>query len=846
MGIPNLWPELSSSATTTTLPIYCLTSFTTNTNSSRGLRLGIDASLWLFHAQQSSGGSNPYLRLLFYRLAKLLTLPVLPLFVFDGSERPTWKRGKEVKGKQHAIEHPFTQLIEAFGFQWCRARGEAEAELAWLNTEGVVDAVLTDDSDALLFGAQTVVRNWGRNLSGTKAFNRSTSGGSDVFQDEESSSTTVGGGGGLQLTGSDRDHLITLYKASDMLSHPDLGLDQNGLILIALMSGGDYDTTGLLKCGVKIAIALARGGFGTSLISAFKSSYPTLTSAAQTCSRFASFLSTWLEEVREELRTNNLGFLPSRRPKLASTIKDSFLATPESRRVLAFYVYPLTSNKGSSVKMEGKGGEPDLQRLASLAQLYFQWSKEAILGKFRRVLGPGVVVRRLRQQVVEVVDGAGSEGPWGALVDSPSSKGVRRYRLGLAAPNDAGEEGGKEGKEEPMHESPNATRITDFFSRTAITSKIPTTSARVSMEGAQTPTLDIKAIRFQRRHAALAPFLDYRCLVSAEEFALAAEKGIDASFDAGLKVGRTQQDGESETEVEDVEDGPSRGAKVDDGKEPLLMWIPEPLLQLSVSGGDKLQSFIKDLERKNAAKSAKKPSSGAGAGGGGKKGQMSLMSFVKPGAKPSLSSTTTRSFAYGGTTKPQPPREEPMTPRASRQLRIPSGLMRRTEFVPLPASTRSLGLGRRRGLEKITSMPENPALEEGEGDSSIEFLGALVSSSSRKNGRQVHSRPSTPPTNDSSEEGSSSNKSPRKSKTPAKTVSSDSGRGERRDTPSQRALAEPSTDEEEGMDDGKGEIIPPSPTCLFGATLASAIRQNAKPRKPRISAITISDDSDNE
>ncbi|CCF52440.1 hypothetical protein NDA11_006921 [Ustilago hordei] len=844
MGIPNLWPELSSSATTTTLPIYCLTSFTTNTNTSRGLRLGIDASLWLFHAQQSSGGSNPYLRLLFYRLAKLLTLPVLPLFVFDGSERPTWKRGKQVKGKQHAIEHPFTQLIEAFGFQWCRARGEAEAELAWLNTEGVVDAVLTDDSDALLFGAQTVVRNWGRNLSGTKAFNRTTSGGSDVFQDEESSSTTVGGGGGLQLTGSDRDLRITLYKASDMLSHPDLGLDQNGLILIALMSGGDYDTTGLLQCGVKIAIALARGGFGTSLISAFKSSYPTLTSAAQTCFRFASFLSTWLEEVREELRTNNLGFLPSRRPKLASTIKDSFLATPESRRVLAFYVYPLTSNKGSSVKMEGKGGEPDLQRLASLVQLYFQWSKEAILGKFRRVLGPGVVVRRLRQQVVEVVDGGGSEGPWGALVDSPSSKGVRRYRLGLAAPNDAGEEGGKEGKEKPMHESPNATRITDFFSRTAITSQLPTTLPRVSMEGAQTPTLDIKAIRLQRRHAALAPFLDYRCLVSVEEFALAAEKGIDASFDAELKVGRTQQDGESETEVEDVEDGPSRGGKVDDGKEPLLMWIPEPLLQLSVSGGDKLQSFIKDLERKNAAKSAKKPSSGAG--GGGKKGQMSLMSFVKPGAKPSLSSMTTRSFAHGGTTKSQPPREEPMTPRTSRQLRIPSGLMRRTESVPLLASTRSLGLGRRRGVEKITSMPANPALEEGEGDSSIEFLGELVSSSSRRNERQVHSRPSTPPTDDSSEEGSSSNKSPRKSKTPAKTVSSDSGRGERRDTPSQRALAEPSTDEEEGMDNDKGEIIPPRPTRLFGATLASAIRQNAKPRKPRISAITISEDSDNE
>ncbi len=89
------------------------------------------------------------LRLLFYRLAKLLTLPVLPLFVFDGSSRPTWKRGKQVKGRQHAIEQPFTQLIEAFGYQWHRAPGEAEAELAYLNQAGFVDAVLTDDAGCI-------------------------------------------------------------------------------------------------------------------------------------------------------------------------------------------------------------------------------------------------------------------------------------------------------------------------------------------------------------------------------------------------------------------------------------------------------------------------------------------------------------------------------------------------------------------------------------------------------------------------------------------------------------------------------------------------------------------------
>ena len=39
-----------------------------------------------------------------------------------------------------------------------QAEGEAEAELAYLNRIGVLDAVMTDDVDAFLFGATTVLR----------------------------------------------------------------------------------------------------------------------------------------------------------------------------------------------------------------------------------------------------------------------------------------------------------------------------------------------------------------------------------------------------------------------------------------------------------------------------------------------------------------------------------------------------------------------------------------------------------------------------------------------------------------------------------------------------------------
>ena len=40
------------------------------------------------------------------------------------------------------------------------APGEAEAYCAWLDTAGLVDAVVSDDSDCFCYGAKTVLRNF--------------------------------------------------------------------------------------------------------------------------------------------------------------------------------------------------------------------------------------------------------------------------------------------------------------------------------------------------------------------------------------------------------------------------------------------------------------------------------------------------------------------------------------------------------------------------------------------------------------------------------------------------------------------------------------------------------------
>jgi Holliday junction resolvase YEN1 len=98
--------------------------------------------------------------------------------VFDGNQRPQIKRGHRVSTNDHWMVKPTQRLLNAFNVQWItvhffliifyshfslrsiywQAAGEAEAQLAQMNGAGVIDAVMTDDSDAFVFGAHTVLR----------------------------------------------------------------------------------------------------------------------------------------------------------------------------------------------------------------------------------------------------------------------------------------------------------------------------------------------------------------------------------------------------------------------------------------------------------------------------------------------------------------------------------------------------------------------------------------------------------------------------------------------------------------------------------------------------------------
>ncbi|KAG2031514.1 PIN domain-like protein [Suillus americanus] len=156
MGITELWKLVSPSTEGQTLTEFALEGLKGHVQDESSLSMmtvGVDASAWLyaicklqaFQLGHAQSGKNLELQTLIYKLITLANAPVHAHFIFDGEDRPTIKRSKQ-------------ELLQIFGFTWAMAKGEAKADLAFLSKAGKIGAVLMEDSDALLFGAENVLR----------------------------------------------------------------------------------------------------------------------------------------------------------------------------------------------------------------------------------------------------------------------------------------------------------------------------------------------------------------------------------------------------------------------------------------------------------------------------------------------------------------------------------------------------------------------------------------------------------------------------------------------------------------------------------------------------------------
>ena len=310
----------------------------------RPLRIAIDFAIWSYQAQAARGGANPAVRTLFYRLVRLLSLSIVPILVFDGPNKPVFKRNKRSRGPGDRVSVAMAKrMVKLFGFHIHDAPGEAEAECALLQQQGVVDAVLSEDVDTIMFGCTLTLRNW--SSEGTRTAKTPTH--------------------------------VSVYDVRQ-LGQGETGLDREGMVLVALMSGGDYIPEGVPGCGVKVACEAAKAGFGKRLCRIKRSDQDALRK--------------WRGDLMRELRTNESKFFRTKHKAL--TIPDEF----PSMEVLRYYTHPVVSQVETVEGLERElrsRREVDIAGLRAFTAETFDWVCKIGAVKFIRVLAPGLLNQAL-------------------------------------------------------------------------------------------------------------------------------------------------------------------------------------------------------------------------------------------------------------------------------------------------------------------------------------------------------------------------------------------------------------------------------------------------------------------
>ena len=104
------------------------------------------------------------------------------------------------------------QLLQLFGVPYVEAPAEAEAQCVALEQLGLVDGIVTEDSDVFVFGGKTVYRN--------------------IFDEQK---------------------YAEVYTADD--AEREMNLGRNGLVALAMLLGGDY-SSGVKGVGIVNAMEI--------------------------------------------------------------------------------------------------------------------------------------------------------------------------------------------------------------------------------------------------------------------------------------------------------------------------------------------------------------------------------------------------------------------------------------------------------------------------------------------------------------------------------------------------------------------------------------------------------------
>lgn len=204
--------------------------------------LAIDLSIWICESLTSHGNdennANPALHLVFARTIRLLNLGLKLIVVIEGKSRirdfTNCDKDKFRKRRSGSVFwnacNACEEMLKLLGIPVVRAKAEGEALCALLNQRGIVDAVISNDGDCLLFGAKVVYTKFSiENMDNCKVMRY------------------------------DQTNLLALVDVNDDkdIMAEEVGtikLSRHDLISFALLTGSDLVGSGFSKVGHKKAV----------------------------------------------------------------------------------------------------------------------------------------------------------------------------------------------------------------------------------------------------------------------------------------------------------------------------------------------------------------------------------------------------------------------------------------------------------------------------------------------------------------------------------------------------------------------------------------------------------------